>query len=344
MPACDSDPTDIIFIVDSGCGAGEVDEFTCEDKWQFIAELMTSIKGTNNDNRVAVIQIDSVSKFRTVEFTNDYNDITGDKPTAELMKNFFQFLLTYDQCEGNNPGDQDQQLPDGIDDALLQFSERDPTELGRDKKIVVISNCFVDQTLHNSICNNYANTIRTEQIDLYSVILPYDSSVSPFTNDYLLCLADYDQSRIFGPTHDLEWKNTKDLIPLIEDHVCRPPSPAPTSDPTNDPTTDPTRDPTADPTTDPTNDPTTDPTTDPKSNTITTYAKLIQQLILPMIQLQILLQILQMIQLLILQMIQQEILLQILPVIQLLIQHVIQQLIQQPIQPQIQLLIQQNHH
>ena len=63
-----SEATDAVILVDSGCGTiGEGPENKeelssrnddCKDKWEFIAELMTSIKGTENENRVLVIQFD----------------------------------------------------------------------------------------------------------------------------------------------------------------------------------------------------------------------------------------------------------------------------------------------
>ena len=69
----------------------------------------------------------------------------------------------------------------------------------------------------------------------------------PPTDDYILCLTEYDDQRIYtNPSRDEVKFVEEGLDEVIVEGICnKQPSPSPTSDPTTDPTTDPTEVPTS---------------------------------------------------------------------------------------------------
>ena len=221
----------------------EVDELgrsrACQEKWEFIAELMTALKGPNNNNRLAVFQFDDERVVSVTDLSDeDFNAFGPMFNTPASIDRYFHFLLKK-TCNGANPNDADSMLSSALARAYQQFADygSDDSVPPRNKKIILINNCVIDDT--TQICNIHYNIMKTgginealqvrsnkdkNGIDAVIVNLPL-SPDTDFPDDYLSCLAEYDTSRIFE-SQGIYLDQTEGLIPYITDEICSSPSPS----------------------------------------------------------------------------------------------------------------------
>ena len=268
--------SDVAILHDTSCfnGLNQCND----DQAEFLAEVFSLIIGPSNLARAAWIRFDAHDISIDIKFDDPiYNGIVSgyddsnefvQRPLTEEDANAL-YNIVRDLPYTNTGGIPN--LQGALDEAYKHFDVVANSDYwGRDKKIIIVSNSYLNQEHQDLLCDKNQQKLRTGSSDQNPVRGDngngFDVMMINFGNqaplNYISCLVDYDDDRIFYAPQ-VELSELQGLIPAIGDEICSSPTKAPTTDPTVDPTNDPTNDPTPDPTTNPTSDPTPDPTTDP---------------------------------------------------------------------------------
>eukprot|EP01084_Bolivina_argentea_P052828 97007_1 len=273
---------DIVVLVDVSGNLGSNTNTECQRQQLFLAEIMSSFKDTDTlgisgdptQTRVSYMlfgpegsDLDGNGNDYELKWslTNDIN--VASLTIGEYLTGYYYRVKNMHCGEYNDPLSPTTNLYDALNEAFTLFTAANSDGLGRDKKIVILSN---RPNTNGDLCDLVPKLKEDKDhgVDIVMINIVEDENVEdPFSDDgttkesYESCLVFGDVSgRIvsFGENKLLNGKkidnllNIQSAIDTVQEQVCEDPSPSPTTDPTADPTSDPTTNPTNDPTTDPT--------------------------------------------------------------------------------------------
>ena len=149
---------DIVILVDTSCPMSRSE---CKSQQEQIADTLISLKGVDTSNykpnsRVAYIEFSETDTTVYVELREGYYNGDSGDITQDMMDEYYNLIKSSGECKYSafRTGDESNPpLYDAIDAAWDQFS--DHSESSRDKKILIFSNCPVDQDEIERICDKW---------------------------------------------------------------------------------------------------------------------------------------------------------------------------------------------
>ena len=153
------------------------------------------------------------------------------------------------------------------------FDTSSPAYIGqdRDRYIILFNQCKLSSTKVTDICTEMESYIHQGENNANGInVMMINQGVDGFSgetdqDDYILCLTEYDQGRIYTrDQRDFDLFDQFGLEDTIEETICkREPTANPTIDGTPSPTPEPSPMPTLNPTPEPSSNPTPAPSSDP---------------------------------------------------------------------------------
>ena len=229
---------DVIILNDISCP--NLTPQKCKTQQEQVANFMKSIKGLDevrNENNnlasdnVGYFEFDGKEVHQLVDIDSmPYNIFPV---TQNDLDSYYYSIADRDICDAdqilNRTGTPNLvQAVDAAADALKKNGDRQ-----RDSKIVIFSNCKYDDI--EEVCDNFERFLfgGTEYPEIYMV--NNGDKFDENDDDYIMCLIEYDENRIFTNTDIDDDKFYDEIIPPLQLEICSMPTPAPTEDPTPKP-------------------------------------------------------------------------------------------------------------
>ena len=236
---------DLVILVKSCYNVPKLDtDQQCELAQEKIAEAVISIRGESfgagdglPNARISYIEfgsgnnVDIIIPLKDGGIDEVNKNILGINANSKRLSIYNQ-IRNSDICDDINQQfnygirNNSPNLNLAIQKALDEFNS--DTISGRDQKIIIFSDCQVDNTEKQDICDDYEDTIRSGGINVIMV----NSDVQTPDNDYISCLVEYDGDRIIDTeSQDTVEQFETNTIPDIQTNLCEEPSPAPNDSP-----------------------------------------------------------------------------------------------------------------
>eukprot|EP01083_Nonionella_stella_P094741 265910_1 len=266
---------DLLVLVDVSC---PMSIQMCNRQQEEVANTTVQVKHTlGYTTRITYMEYSAVGTSILVDIT--YDPTNG--PNADPEQAEAELYSTIRDSNACNNIDQRTGSPLLLSAILSGFehmnNEGHTLEDRHEQKILIYSNCAVDQEQRTKICEKLQRLNRwlSGRINVVMVNNIYsDTMVFVDPDTYIMCVVEWDDERVF--INNIEDDYYQKVLPIVLE-IGDTPTPTPTADPTSlptaalptkspftsTPTVFPTNNPAHDTTNDPTNGPTDFPTTNP---------------------------------------------------------------------------------